>query len=1759
MTFAQTIVVAVRASLPRKLLFFFILLVSPSWSATWYISTTGSDAYAGTSPSTAFATFTHALAAMSGCDTLIIENGYYYDVINITGSMTNLSGNVGGSGCYTTIEAATTWGVTLDSSTQSHTEFIGALGASGAVNYIQFIGIKAAGDPANTTGSGPVGAGSGVDHIKFIKVAGYNAPCNNNTNVMGIGPGASYILIEDSHFWGCGRYKVEIYQSDHVILRHSVARHDYHDITGWTSENPGGMSGWGRQIGLFTMYDSYEVLFQNDIGLDSGSPDDSTGTIWGGIQSENNDAVLGSQALCNALVPSPACRGVAGSPGCSVDPHGISHGTTGQDNSGNYEGLIFINIQGYWNPPAIFDDKLNGTRNAVNIAMANTAGGFLGDRQATGTSEASDLLLHHMTAYNITGPASNPSPASGVGATEDCNDNFTEHLTEDSIIEDADAFGLANYMTSNYNLYYDNSANFGTAFYLGNIPTAGAHDIQGTNPQLKYITRVEAGTPGSGTASDGGDRGATILYRMGTPGTLWGDAGYDTPTSISLWPWADEAVIKGDMASFSMVNPVAGGVISGTRGFAAPGNGLYGGPITLTSYIWEALGNPCPGGICPPVVATPSFSLAAGNYTTAQTLSISDSTSGATIYYTTDGSMPTTGSTSYAGPITVSAPSETLSAVAAETGYENSATASVIYTIGTPAATPSFSPGTGSYLTAQTVTISDSTSGATIYYTTNGVTPTIYSTVYSSSSPIIVSATQTLEAIATASGYSTSAVGTAIYTINAAATPTFSPGTGTYNSAQTVTISDSTSGATIYYTTNGVTPTTASSTYSSAIIVSATETLEAIAAKSDYSNSAVGSAGYTINGAAAATPNFAPAPGTYTSAQTVTISDGTSGATIYYTTDGTPPTTASSTYSSAIIVSATETLEAIAAKAGYSNSAVGSAAYTISSGGGSAPVYVQQCSQLDNSNGTGIVSCTLPSPVTAGDALVIGVWSSNATLTSVTSSTTAQPVSVFSDFAGANSPGYVSAYLLPNAASGSITITATSPGGYTYNWLSVTEYTNVAASPLDTEADYYASGYGLSSVSTGNFNTTVNGDMLWSMCDGYGGSAAFYAGTAPITWTAVNSYEGTYVAPWLFVEDGAAGNAGSYYGQCLSNTTTYSGGAGDGVIMALALKGASTSPAAMPTFSLVAGAYGPAQTVTISDSTRGATIYYTTNGVTPTTASSTYSSAIIVSATETLEAIAAKAGYSNSAVGSAAYTINGAAATPTFSPLAGAYGPAQTVTISDSTSGATIYYTTNGTTPTTASSTYSSAIIVSATETLEAIAAKTGYSNSAVGSAAYTIATQSVLTTPPPNTSTPLTGTSVAFSWTPGNTAKNFEFWVGTTAGSSNLYNSGNVTATSETVSTLPNNGEGIYVRLYYLINGTWQYTDYTYKASGSPTPAILTSPTPNSSTPLPGTSVTFSWNPGNLATHFELWVGTSVGSSNVYSSGNVTATSETVSDLPSNGQTLHVRLYSLINGAWQPTDYTYVASGSPTLASLTTPTPNTAMPLSGTSVTFAWTPGNLATNFELWVGTSVGSSNVYNSGNVTATSETVSGLPSNGQTFHVRLYSLINGAWQPTDYTYVAAGSPTLASLTTPTPNTAMPLSGTSVTFAWTPGNLATNFELWVGTSVGSSNVYNSGNVTATSETVSGLPSNGQTFHVRLYSLINGAWQPTDYTYVASGSPTQATLTTPTPNTSTPLTGTSVTFSWTPGNLAKNFESLGGHECWIEQSVQLGQRDVHI
>jgi hypothetical protein len=112
---------------------------------------------------------------------------------------------------------------------------------------------------------------------------------------------------------------------------------------------------------------------------------------------------------------------------------------------------------------------------------------------------------------------------------------------------------------------------------------------------------------------------------------------------------------------------------------------------------------------------------------------------------------------------------------------------------------------------------------------------------------------------------------------------------------------------------------------------------------------------------------------------------------------------------------------------------------------------------------------------------------------------------------------------------------------------------------------------------------------------------------------------------WLF--GGWAFDSVSYFPQDMNDLWEYS-------------PPTQLPPAASPAFSVLAGTYTAVQTLTLSDATPNAAIYYTTDGSIPNAKSAVYSGAIPVSKTVTIQAIATAPGYSNSALATAAYTIN---------------------------------------------------------------------------------------------------------------------------------------------------------------------------------------------------------------------------------------------------------------------------------------------------------------------------------------------------------------------------------------------------------------------------------------------------------------------------------------------------------------------------------------
>lgn len=199
-----------------------------------------------------------------------------------------------------------------------------------------------------------------------------------------------------------------------------------------------------------------------------------------------------------------------------------------------------------------------------------------------------------------------------------------------------------------------------------------------------------------------------------------------------------------------------------------------------------------------------------------------------------------------------------------------------------------------------------------------------------------VKQTETLEAVAKATGFSTSAVAIAGIAINdpLAATPSFSPAPGTFSGSQTVSIASATPNAQILYTTDGSSPATSATAIpcTGPITVARTTQLEAIAKAASYINSTVGVAYYTITLPPAAAPTFSPSSGHYASTQHVTLSSTTPNALFAYTTDGSNPTTSSTRIISSgpIAVSTSMTIGAFAAAPGATtNSPVSSAAYVI--------------------------------------------------------------------------------------------------------------------------------------------------------------------------------------------------------------------------------------------------------------------------------------------------------------------------------------------------------------------------------------------------------------------------------------------------------------------------------------------------------------------------------------------------------------------------------------------------------------------------------------------------------------------------------------------------------------------------------------------------------------------------------------------------------------------------------------------------------------
>ncbi len=450
--------------------------------------------------------------------------------------------------------------------------------------------------------------------------------------------------------------------------------------------------------------------------------------------------------------------------------------------------------------------------------------------------------------------------------------------------------------------------------------------------------------------------------------------------------------------------------------------------------------------VFPSPAATPTISLASGTYTGPQTVTITDSVSAAAIYYTTDGSTPTTGSLLYSGSITVET-NETIQAIAVVSGFTESAVAKATYTVtpATPVVTwPTPAPIVyGTALGATQLDASSSVPGVLTYTPASGT--------------VLGAESQTLTATFTPTdtiGYTTASASVTLVVTPAAPTLTWpTPAAITYGTAL---------GATQLSATSSVPGTFAYSPALGAVLTAGTQTLQVTFTPSDASNYAPAAASVTlvVNQATPAITWPAPAPITFGTALGASQLNATSivaGAFAYAPAAGTVPVpgsqalkatftpTDATDYTTAaasttlIVNKATPaaTLASSANPAFVSNPIAFTATLTSSAGTPTGTVaFMDGTAQLGSSTLSAGVATLSISSLVAGSHTVSAVYSGDADFLAVTTSAVTETIEDFT---------------FAPPASGSTSATA-APGGTATYTLAVTPPTGGASASAITFA-----------------------------------------------------------------------------------------------------------------------------------------------------------------------------------------------------------------------------------------------------------------------------------------------------------------------------------------------------------------------------------------------------------------------------------------------------------------------------------------------------------------------------------------------------------------------------------------------------------------------------------------------------------------------------------------------------------------------------------
>ena len=351
-------------------------------------------------------------------------------------------------------------------------------------------------------------------------------------------------------------------------------------------------------------------------------------------------------------------------------------------------------------------------------------------------------------------------------------------------------------------------------------------------------------------------------------------------------------------------------------------------------------------------VATPTFTPAGGTYYESQSVSISCTTEGASIYYTIDGSTPDATSTLYTSSISINE-TTTVKAIATKEGYIDSGIATAIYTISEAPSVITIAEaraladneyalvqGIVTFIDGKNVYIQDETAGIDLFLNANAPsTLSLGDEVKAYGKRAVYKGLVELSGIDANDEEQFSVVSTgnelplAVKTI----AEVLSNGADALQSTR-VKIEEATIGA---INTSGNTPLTQGENSVNIYKVPTLPDIEEgdvvdVIGVVGYYNApqirVANAADITIHVTpmdTVATPTFSLAEGTYNEVLSITISCATDGASIYYTLDGTTPDENSTAYTSSISINETTTVKAIAIKEGYINSEIATATYTI--------------------------------------------------------------------------------------------------------------------------------------------------------------------------------------------------------------------------------------------------------------------------------------------------------------------------------------------------------------------------------------------------------------------------------------------------------------------------------------------------------------------------------------------------------------------------------------------------------------------------------------------------------------------------------------------------------------------------------------------------------------------------------------------------------------------------------------------------------------